>query len=187
MHLPVAGTTADADRGCFARLGQYLLEAVVVARFPTAERPQLHPLTRGRGFYEKLECCPSSTGHNGASVFARVGVFLILRDDGIQVTLGGGLNVDQHDNLLVGDQGSLVIDIFKQGATTPFRQITTAPNYPYQFAFSHDERHVYLVSGQPAAVYVYAYGSGKLLWTDTQGLSPSGYALGVAVRPAAPL
>jgi hypothetical protein len=33
MHLPVAGTTADADRGCFARLGQYLLEAVVVARF----------------------------------------------------------------------------------------------------------------------------------------------------------
>jgi hypothetical protein len=45
------------------------------------------------------------------------------KDFGIQVTLGGGLNVDQHDNLLVGDQGSQVIDIFRQGTTSPFRQI----------------------------------------------------------------
>lgn len=109
------------------------------------------------------------------------------KDLGIQVELGGGLNVDAHDNLLVGDQGNQVIDIFKQGATSPFRTISTAPNYPYQFAFNRNEGRLYLVSGTPAAVYVYNYVTGKLLWTDTQGLSPSGYAEGVALRPAAPL
>ena len=109
------------------------------------------------------------------------------KDLGIQLSLGGGLNVDERDNLLVGDQGSQTIDIFKPGQTKPSRTIDTAPNYPYQFAFSHDERRLYLVSGSPAAAYVYDYRSGKLLWTVSKGLSQSGYALGVAVRPAAPL
>lgn len=106
-------------------------------------------------------------------------------DLGIQVKLIGGLNVDSSDNLLVGDQGNEVIDIFKPGATRPFRTIATAPNYPYQFAFDRSEGRLYLVSGHPA-VYVYDYATGKLLWTDTQGLSPSGSADGVALSPAAP-
>jgi len=108
------------------------------------------------------------------------------KDLGIEVKLGGGLNVDVHDNLLVGDQGTQLIDVFRPGSKRPFRQIDTAPNYPYQFAFSRSEHRLYLVSGTPAAVYVYDYKTGKLLRSDTQGLSPSGYALGVAVEPAAP-
>ncbi|HLY03204.1 MAG TPA: hypothetical protein VKR56_12005 [Candidatus Cybelea sp.] len=41
------------------------------------------------------------------------------------------------------------------------------------------------MSGTPAAVYVYDYKAGKLAWTDSQGLKSSGYAEGVALRPAA--
>jgi hypothetical protein len=106
-------------------------------------------------------------------------------DLGITVKYSGGLAVDKHDNLLVGDQGNLVIDIFKRGASTPFRTIDTSPAYPYQFAFDRAEQYVYLVSGTPAEVYVYGYASGSLAWTVTQGLSPSGYAEGVALSPAA--
>jgi len=107
------------------------------------------------------------------------------KDLGIQVSLAGGINVDKHNNLLVGDQGTQVIDIFKPGKTQPFRQISTAPYYPYQFAFDEKERYVYLVSGTPAAVYVYDYKTGAFAWSDSQGLSPSGYAEGVALSPAA--
>lgn len=109
------------------------------------------------------------------------------RDLGISVKLQGGLAVDKHNDLLVGDQGNKVIDIYKPGATTPFRTIDTSPAYPYQFAFDRKERYLYLVSGEPAEVYVYDYATGKLAWTDTQGLSGSkGYAEGVALSPAAP-
>lgn len=107
-------------------------------------------------------------------------------DLGITVRISGGLAVDSSDDLLVGDQGAQVVDIFRPGATKPFRTINTAPNYPYQFAFDRREAHVYLVSGNPAAVYVYDYATGKLAWTVTRGLpGGSGYAEGVAVRPAA--
>jgi hypothetical protein len=106
-------------------------------------------------------------------------------DLGITVKLSGGLAVDSHDNLLVGDQGNQVIDIFKPGKTTPFRTISTSPYYPYQFAFDRKEHYLYLVSGTPAAVYVYDYATGAPAWTDSQGLKGSGYAEGVAVFPAA--
>jgi hypothetical protein len=108
------------------------------------------------------------------------------RDLGITVKYSGGLAVDKHDDLLVGDQGNNVIDIFKRHASTPFRTIDTSPAYPYQFAFDRVERYLYLVSGTPAEVYVYDYATGVLAWTVTQGLSPSGYAEGVALRPEAP-
>jgi hypothetical protein len=107
------------------------------------------------------------------------------KDLGITVKYQGGLAIDSHDDLLVGDQGNQLIDIFKKGATTPFRTIATSPYYPYQFAFDRKERYLYLVSGTPAAAYVYDYKSGKLAWTDSQGLKGSGYAEGVALRPAA--
>jgi len=107
-------------------------------------------------------------------------------DLGITVQSNGGLAVDAHDNLLVGDQGAQTIDIFKRGATKPFRTIDTAPNYPYQFTLDRANRHLYLVSGTPAEVYVYDYATGTLAWTVTQGLpGSSGYAMGVAVRPEA--
>lgn len=109
------------------------------------------------------------------------------KDLGITVRYSGGLAVDSRDHLLVGDQGNSVIDIFKRGKTAPFRTINTYPSYPYQFAFDRDERHLYLVSGTPAEVYVYDYSSGSLAWTVTQGLpGSSGYAEGVALGPAAP-
>jgi hypothetical protein len=107
------------------------------------------------------------------------------KDLGISVKYEGGLAIDEHDNLLVGDQGNQVIDIFKRGAKTPFRTISTAPVYPYQFALDKANRYLYLVSGTPAAVYVYDYASGALAWTDTQGMKGSGYAEGVALRPVA--
>jgi hypothetical protein len=108
------------------------------------------------------------------------------KDLGITVQESGGLAVDSNDNLLVGDQGKEVIDVFKPlGGKTPFRTIDTAPNSPYQFAFDSTEQYLYLVSGTPAEVYVYDYATGKLAWTVTQGLSPSGYTLGVALRPVA--
>jgi hypothetical protein len=107
-------------------------------------------------------------------------------DLGITVKYSGGIAVDKHDNLLVGDQGNNVIDIFKRGSSVPFRTIDTSPAYPYQFAFDRSERYLYLVSGTPAEVYVYDYETGSLAWTDTQGLSPSGYAEGVALSPEAP-
>jgi hypothetical protein len=107
------------------------------------------------------------------------------KDLGITVKYSGGLAIDSHNDLLAGDQGNQVIDIFKKGATTPFRTISTSPYYPYQFALGRKERYLYLVSGTPAAVYVYDYKTGKLSWTDSQGLKGSGYAEGVALRPAA--
>lgn len=109
------------------------------------------------------------------------------KDLGITVKYSGGLAIDKHDNLLVGDQGNQVIGVFKKHATQPFRMIDVAPNYPYQFAFDKNEKHLYMVSGDPAEVYVYDYATGELAWTVTQGLPGSGgYAEGVAVRPVAP-
>jgi hypothetical protein len=106
-------------------------------------------------------------------------------DLGITVKYSGGLAIDRQNDLLVGDQGNNVIDVFKQGATTPFRTIDVSPYYPYQFALDHNDKYLYLVSGNPAAVYVYDYATGDLAWTDTQGLPGSeGYAEGVAVFPA---
>jgi hypothetical protein len=107
------------------------------------------------------------------------------KDLGITVKLEGGLAVDAHDDLLVGDQGNQVIDIFKRGAKTPFRTINTAPEYPYEFALDKANQYLYLVSGTPAAVYVYDYATGALAWTDAKGLKSSGYAEGVALRPVA--
>jgi len=109
------------------------------------------------------------------------------KDLDITVEYSGGLAVDAEDNLLVGDQGNRVIDIFKPGADTPFRTISTSPAAPYQFAFDKKDKYLYLVSGSPAEVYVYDYKSGKLKWTDTQGMNGSeGYAEGVALSPAQP-
>lgn len=110
----------------------------------------------------------------------------IGHDLGITVKLSGGLAVDSNDHLLVGDQGQSLIDIFKLGATKPYRMIDTAPNPPYQFALDRGERHLYLISGTPAEVYVYDYATGAPAWTITQGLpGPAGYAMGVALRPSA--
>ena len=109
------------------------------------------------------------------------------KDLGIETKYEGGLAIDKHDNVLVGDQGNRVIDIFKKGQTTPFRSISTYPAYPYQFAFDRSDKHLYMVSGEPAEVYVYDYSTGDLAWTDTQGLPGSGgYAEGVALSPAQP-
>lgn len=107
-------------------------------------------------------------------------------DLGITIKYEGGLGVDSHDDLLVGDQGNQVIDIFKHGKNTPFRTISVSPYYPYQFNFDRSEKYLYMVSGTPAAVYVYDYSTGALDWTDNQGLRSSGYAEGVALAPAAP-
>jgi len=108
-------------------------------------------------------------------------------DLGITVEYSGGLAVDDDDNLLVGDQGNRVVDIFKPGTDTPFRTISTSPAAPYQFAFDKNDKELYLVSGSPAEVYVYDYKSGKLKWTDTEGMNGSeGYAEGVALSPAQP-
>jgi hypothetical protein len=109
------------------------------------------------------------------------------QDLGITVKYSGGLAVDKQNDLLVGDQGNQVIDIFKQGATTPFRTLDVSPYYPYQFALDRNDQYLYLVSGTPAAVYVYHYASGKLAWKDKQGLPGSqGYAEGVALFPPQP-
>jgi DNA-binding beta-propeller fold protein YncE len=105
-------------------------------------------------------------------------------DLGITVALSGGLAVDSNNDLLVGDQGNSVIDIFKHGAKTPFRAIDTSPAYPYQFALDRGNKYLYVVSGTPAEVYIYDYATGALAWTVTQGLpGASGYAEGVALRP----
>lgn len=108
-------------------------------------------------------------------------------DLGITVKYSGGLAVDKHDHLLVGDQGNSVIDIFKKGAKVPFRKIGVSPAEPYQFTLDRKDEYLYLVSGSPALVYVYDYATGDLAWTVTQGLPGSeGYAEGVAVSPAQP-
>lgn len=106
------------------------------------------------------------------------------KDLGISVKLQGGIAIDSHDNLLVGDQANHVIDIFKKGQKTPFRTIDTSPYNPYQFALDRRERHLYLVGGAPI-VLVYDYGTGELAWTDSQGFNGSGGATGVALRPSA--
>jgi len=107
-------------------------------------------------------------------------------DLGITVEYSGGLAVDSHDNLLVGDQGNHVIDIFKKGATTPFRTINAYPNNPYEFAFDRREVYLYLVGGPPE-VDVYNCATGVLAWTVTKGFgSGSGSAAGVALLPRAP-
>ena len=127
---------------------------------------------------------PSSSGGPGRVMKFKPGA-TSGKDLGITVKYQGGLAIDAHDNLLVGDQGNRVIDIFRRGAKTPFRTINTSPAYPYQFALDKANRYLYLVSGTPAAVYVYDYATGALAWTDTQGMKGSGYAEGVALRPVA--
>jgi hypothetical protein len=127
---------------------------------------------------------PASSGGPGHVMKFKPGA-TTGKDLGISVKYEGGLAVDDNDDLLVGDQGNEVIDIFKRGAKTPFRTIDTAPVYPYQFALDKANQYLYLVSGTPAAVYVYDYATGALAWTDSQGMKSSGYAEGVALRPVA--
>jgi hypothetical protein len=110
-------------------------------------------------------------------------------DLGIQLATPGGIGFDKDDNLLLGDEGPApAIYIYKKGAKTPFRQIDTAPSYPYQFAFDRTQEHLYLVGFAEGAppVTVYDYATGSVDWTVTQGFNSQDYATGVALSPAAP-
>jgi hypothetical protein len=109
------------------------------------------------------------------------------RDLGLSFKLIGGLAIDPAGNLLAGDQGTQQIDIFKIGAKQPFREISTAPSYPYQFALDANATDLYVASGEPNGVSVYDYATGKPVGDVTQGFSSQDYTEGVALNPAAPI
>jgi len=104
--------------------------------------------------------------------------------NGISLQLTGGLAFDRAGNLLVGDQGTKMIGVYKVRAHSASLQRQIASNYPYEFTVDSHDKNLYLVSGdQPNGVSVYDYASGALLNSITAGFSSQDYAEGVALAP----
>jgi hypothetical protein len=102
-------------------------------------------------------------------------------DLGISVGYAQGVDIDKKGNLLVGDIYGEVIDIYKPGTTSPFRQITTNLESPSKLALNTTDSTLYMADPANAAVDIYNYKSGTQESSFTFG---SGQELeGVALYP----
>ncbi len=103
------------------------------------------------------------------------------KDLGIQVELAQGIAIDSHGNLLVGDYFGQAIDIYKRGATKPFRTITTTEEEPAKLALDQTDTTLYFADPANFAVELYNYAAGTQASSFTFG---SGNELeGVALSP----
>lgn len=103
------------------------------------------------------------------------------KDLGISVGLAQGIAIDLHGNLLVGDYYGQVIDIYKRGATVPFRTITTTEEEPAKLALSTTDATLYQADPANFAVELYNYAAGTQESSFTFGSADE--LEGVALSP----
>ncbi|HEY1883310.1 MAG TPA: hypothetical protein VGG51_09770 [Candidatus Cybelea sp.] len=103
---------------------------------------------------------------------------------GIVTKEPGGIALDRAGDIVTADQGLPGVLVFAPGKTQRKRMFAGNTLDPDPVRFSRKEKQVYVGDSVGNAVYVYAYPSGKLVDTITDGVDgPNGLAL----DPAAPL
>lgn len=103
---------------------------------------------------------------------------------GIAAGQTGDSKIDSAGNLVLADQFNQMIDVYKSGSDSPFRQIYTIGSDPYKFAFNRKESALYVADPDTGMVLVFDYATGAQIGTIYKGLTS---VLGVSVSPAAPL
>jgi sugar lactone lactonase YvrE len=102
-------------------------------------------------------------------------------DLGISVGLAQGIAIDLHGNLLVGDVYGQTIDIYKRGATTPFRTISVHYEQPSKLALDKKDATLYMADPANFAVDLYNYKAGTPAGSFTFGSADE--LEGVALSP----
>jgi sugar lactone lactonase YvrE len=103
---------------------------------------------------------------------------------GIVTDAPGGITLDKAGDIVTADQRLPGVLVFPPGATKPSKTFAQNTLDPDPVRFSRSEQRVYVGDAVGNAVYVYAYPSGALVDTITDGIDgPNGLAL----DPPAPL
>ena len=103
---------------------------------------------------------------------------------GIVTKVPGGIVLDRAHNIVTADQTLPGVLVFPPGETQPSQTFAQNALDPDAIRFLKNEKRVYVGDAVGNAVYVYAYPSGKLVDTITNGIDgPNGLAL----DPPAPL
>ena len=102
-------------------------------------------------------------------------------DLGISVGLAQGVAIDLHGHLLVGDVYGQVINVYKRGATTPFRTISVHYEQPSKLALDKKDATLYMADPANFAVDLYNYKAGTLASSFTFGSADE--LEGVALSP----
>jgi len=102
-------------------------------------------------------------------------------DLGITVGYAEGVALDLHGNLLVGDVYGQVIDIYKSGQTSPYRQISTPLESPSKLALDKTDATLYQADPANFAVELYNYKAGTQESSFTFGSADE--LEGVALSP----
>jgi|SRR5580700_292941 hypothetical protein len=103
------------------------------------------------------------------------------KDLGISVGLAQGIAIDLKGNLAVGDYYGQAIDIYKRGATTPFRTITTTLEEPAKLALDKTDTTLYMADPANFSIDLYNYAGGNQESTFTFGSADE--LEGVALSP----
>jgi hypothetical protein len=105
---------------------------------------------------------------------------------GVSLGLPGAPQLDRRNNLVITDWNALTLDVW----TPPYSgspTVTAMNGLSLWCPLTENERRLYCADLGNGSVDVYAYPSGSYMYSFTNGLSPSGYATGSALSPAAPL
>lgn len=103
---------------------------------------------------------------------------------GIVTQAPGGITLDKAGDIVTADQRLTGVLVFPPGKTAPSETFAQNALDPDPVRFLANEKQVYVGDAVGNAVYVYAYPSGTLVDTITDGIDgPNGLAL----DPAAPL
>ncbi|HEY1868951.1 MAG TPA: hypothetical protein VGG70_11705 [Candidatus Cybelea sp.] len=103
---------------------------------------------------------------------------------GIVTKEPGGIVLDKAGDIVTADQGLPGVLVFPPGKTQPSETFAQNTIDPDPVRLSRSEKQVYVGDAVGNAVYVYAYPSGKLVDTITDGVDGPN---GLAVDPTAPL
>jgi sugar lactone lactonase YvrE len=136
--------------------------------------------TKGDVFVSNL-----TTGNVGTVVEFPQGKMPGKQLSGVSLGLPGVPAFDSHNNLVIGDWEQLTINVFAPPyASSPKTYPMMGPSI--WCPLDRQERHIYCGDGGNGSIDVYAYPSGKYLYSDTADLSPSALVTGVAPDPPAP-
>lgn len=105
----------------------------------------------------------------------------VCLDLGIAAGQSGGLAVDTHADVVLGDQTNDVVNIFAPKQTTPSRTISTSGHDPAKLVLNKGQQYLFIADISGGVVAGYNYATGALRWTISNGLSS---ADGVSLDPA---
>jgi len=104
----------------------------------------------------------------------------------IVLGLPGAPQLDRKNNLIITDWEAYTLNVYAPpytGAPT----VTSMQGLSLWCPLDRNERQLYCADLGNGSVDVYEYPSGAYAYSYTNGLSPSGFATGIANQPAAPL